>query len=200
VHLLALIVLFNGGVFWVLRAIRSRDGADSPGLSDSPEPSDPPELSDTRKRNWRTASVLLGSCVVVGGLYLGIRDRPPERPVDPPATVAVEPTAESPAEKPAAAVDPIATAPDGKALFMRTCVACHGMDAKGLPGLGKDMTTSAFIHSTGDEALVEFIKKGRAIDDPTNTTGVPMPPYGANPTLTDAEILAIIEFIRSLSD
>ncbi len=83
---------------------------------------------------------------------------------------------------------------------MLTCPACHGADAKGIPGLGKDMTTSEFIASTSDEDMVEFIKRGRAIDDPLNTTGVPMPANGANPTLSDSDILAIVKFIRSLSN
>jgi len=82
---------------------------------------------------------------------------------------------------------------------MQTCPACHGPDAKGLPGLGKDMTTSEFIKAKSDGELVEFIKAGRAPDDPLNTTGVPMPPKGANPALTDADILAIVKFIRSLN-
>ncbi len=62
------------------------------------------------------------------------------------------------------------------------------------------MTTSEFIESNSDAELVEFIKQGRALDDPLNTTGVPMPPMGANPALTDAELLAIVKFIRSLGD
>ena len=81
-----------------------------------------------------------------------------------------------------------------------TCPACHGPDAKGIPGLGKDMTTSEFIQSRSDEELVAFIKQGRAVDDPLNTTGVPMPPKGANAALNDAEILAIVEFIRALQN
>ena len=92
------------------------------------------------------------------------------------------------------------TAPDGKALFLLTCPACHGPDAKGVPGLGKDMTTSEFIASQSDAELVEFIKQGRGVGDPLNTTGVPMPPMGANPALTDSELLAIVQFIRSLGN
>ena len=99
-----------------------------------------------------------------------------------------------------AAVGPAAllTAADGEALFGVTCTACHGPGALGIPGLGKDMTTSAFIASKSDEELVTFIKQGRAADDPLNTTGVPMPPMGANPALSDTELLAIVQFIRSL--
>jgi len=62
------------------------------------------------------------------------------------------------------------------------------------------MTTSAFIQSQSDAELVEFIKQGRTADDPLNTTGVPMPPYGANVALDDAGVLAIVKYIRSLSN
>ena len=82
--------------------------------------------------------------------------------------------------------------------YLNAVLAGDGPDATGMPGLGKDMTTSEFIESKSDEELVEFIKQGRGIDDPLNTTGVPMPPMGANPTLTDADVLAIVQFIRSI--
>ncbi len=88
----------------------------------------------------------------------------------------------------------------GEALFRVTCPACHGSDAKGVPGLGKDMTSSAFIASLSDAELVEFIKLGRTADDPLNTTGVAMPAKGANVALNDEEILLIVEYIRSLSN
>ena len=42
--------------------------------------------------------------------------------------------------------------------------------------------------------------QGRTADDPLNTTGVPMPPYGANVALDDAGVLAIVKYIRSLSN
>ncbi len=69
-----------------------------------------------------------------------------------------------------------------------------------MQGLGKDMTTSEFIKKLSDQELVEFIKKGRALDDPLNTTGVAMPPKGLNVALSDDDILAIVKFIRSLSE
>ncbi len=83
---------------------------------------------------------------------------------------------------------------------MVTCPSCHGADAKGVQGLGKDMTTSAFIKGLSDAELVEFIKLGRPVDDPLNTTGIPMPAKGLNMALSDDEILAIVQFIRSLSE
>jgi disulfide bond formation protein DsbB len=86
----------------------------------------------------------------------------------------------------------------GKALFAQTCVACHGPDGKGLPGLGKDMTTSTFIKSQTDPQLVGFVKQGRPATDPANTTKVDMPPKGGNPAYTDAQLGDIVAYIRTL--
>ena len=85
----------------------------------------------------------------------------------------------------------------GADLYQQTCAACHGPDAKGQPNLGKDLTTSQFVQSQSDQALLAFIKQGRMPNDPGNTTGVPMPPKGGNSALTDAQILDIIAFIRT---
>jgi disulfide bond formation protein DsbB len=87
----------------------------------------------------------------------------------------------------------------GKELFLGTCASCHGPDAKGLPGLGKDLTTSAFVRQQTDVQLLEFIKKGRPATDPANTTGVDMPPKGGNPALTDQDLVDIIAFIRTFN-
>ncbi len=79
------------------------------------------------------------------------------------------------------------------------CAACHGADARGVPNLGKDLIDSEFVQSLTDEELLDFIKTGRPIWDPMNTTGVDMPPRGGNPSLTDDDILAIIAYIRTLA-
>jgi len=86
----------------------------------------------------------------------------------------------------------------GEELFVSTCLACHGEGGKGIEGLGKDMTTSVFIKGLSDKELLEFIKVGRSISDPDNTTGVDMPLKGGNPALTDDEIVDIIAYMRTL--
>ena len=78
------------------------------------------------------------------------------------------------------------------------CIACHGPEAKGVQGLGKDLTTSTFVAEKTDAELVEFIKVGRAPDDPLNTTGAAMPPKGGNPALSDQEIADIVAFVRTI--
>ncbi len=85
----------------------------------------------------------------------------------------------------------------GQVLFAQ-CAACHGADARGLPNLGKNLVDSEFLHSLTDEELVAFIKTGRPMWDPLNTTGIDMPPKGGNPALTDEDIMAIIAYIHSL--
>ena len=88
----------------------------------------------------------------------------------------------------------------GEELYQQNCSSCHGEDAKGLPNLGRDLTTSEFVHSNSDQELLAFVKEGRSIDDPDNTTGVAMPPKGGNPALTDDQLLDIIAYIRTLEE
>jgi mono/diheme cytochrome c family protein len=86
----------------------------------------------------------------------------------------------------------------GKAVFEGTCISCHGPDAKGLPGLGKDLTTSEFVAGQTDDQLLAFVKKGRPASDPANTNKVDMPPKGGNPALTDTDLTNLIAFVRSI--
>lgn len=103
---------------------------------------------------------------------------------------------EAPAATTAPAGDPVA----GKAQFDTVCIACHGPGGVGVEGLGKPFTTSEFLLTVNDQELLEFIKAGRPISDPANTTGVDMPPKGGNPALTDEQLIDIIAYVRSLHE
>jgi disulfide bond formation protein DsbB len=106
-----------------------------------------------------------------------------------------QPTLSAEAEKYASLKGDVAA---GKPKFESTCAACHGPDAKGLPGLGKDLTTSTFAIGLPDAELILFITKGRDPSDPLNTTGVQMPPRGGNPALTDQDLADIVAYVRTL--
>lgn len=89
---------------------------------------------------------------------------------------------------------------EGDKLYHQTCVTCHGQGAKGVQGLGKDLTTSQFFAESTDDELLEYVLVGRTIDDPANTTGVAMPPKGGFIFLQDEDILAIIAYLRTLQE
>jgi len=88
--------------------------------------------------------------------------------------------------------------PSGADLYKASCSACHGADAKGIPNIGKDLVSGDFCRTQTEDQLLEFVKKGRASDDPLNTTKVAMPPKGGNPALSDADIRSIIQYLKTL--
>ncbi|HLB46114.1 MAG TPA: cytochrome c [Anaerolineales bacterium] len=86
----------------------------------------------------------------------------------------------------------------GKQKLEGTCSSCHGPDAKGISGLGKDLTTSEYAIGLPDAELILFLAKGRPASDSLNTTGVDMPPRGGNPALTDQDLADIVAYVRTL--
>jgi disulfide bond formation protein DsbB len=86
----------------------------------------------------------------------------------------------------------------GDAIFHSMCVACHGRGGVGVPGNGKPLVNNAFVQSLDDDALLEFITRGRSPTDPKNTTGIQMPPKGGNPAMTEDDILDVIAYLRTL--
>ncbi|CUS01981.2 Cytochrome c family protein [Candidatus Promineifilum breve] len=104
------------------------------------------------------------------------------------------------AEVPQATATSAGDAAAGKTQFDTVCIACHGPGGVGVEGLGKPFTTSEFLLSVNDQELLEFVKTGRPVGHPDNTTGVDMPPKGGNPALTDAQLMDIIAYIRTLHE
>jgi disulfide bond formation protein DsbB len=153
------------------------------------------------------ALILLGAFCLVIAFLLAMQPQPPaaevaaapteiatEEPPTPTTEPTVEPTAVAAAE--AVAYDP-ALVSQGQTLYASTCVACHGPNARGIPGLGKDLLASEFVHGLSDEELTQFVIVGRRPWDEGNTTGIDMPGRGGNPGLTDEDIHAIVAFLRT---
>ena len=112
-------------------------------------------------------------------------------PVDAPAPAPTQANAAAPAQT--STGDPAA----GQVLFA-SCAACHGPTGGGIPGLGKDLTSSEFVSDKTDDELISFIKVGRDPSDPLNTTGMAMPPKGGNPALSDEDLFNILAYLRSI--
>lgn len=95
--------------------------------------------------------------------------------------------------------------PEEKALaqartdYLRTCAMCHGPQGQGVGSLGNSLVDTKFMRTTSDEEMTEFLKVGRLPNDPANTTGMLMPPRGANPSLTDEDLKNIVLYMRTFS-
>ena len=87
----------------------------------------------------------------------------------------------------------------GLELYQGTCVVCHGPNGEGIAGLGKPWVGSQFINERTDAEMLAFLLVGRLIDDPLNTTGIAMLPKGGNPNLTEADLLDLIAYMRTLN-
>ncbi len=113
-----------------------------------------------------------------------------------------EPTATPAPAKPIAApaASIVGDATAGEQVFMSVCIACHGLDGKGVTGLGKSLhaSDSEFVRSKTDDEMVAFILKGRTPDDPLNTTGVGMPAKGGNPAITEQQLYDVVAYLRTL--
>ena len=74
------------------------------------------------------------------------------------------------------------------------CFACHGPEAKGIPGLGADLTDPEWIHMDGSyEKIVELITAGTA-----SAAGVAMPPKGGS-AISEADVKAVAAYVWRLS-
>ncbi len=99
-----------------------------------------------------------------------------------------------------AAVPAAAGPPDARALYAAYCAECHGTGGKG-DGPGAvvartpmpDFTNAAVMKQVGDTFLAEIIKKGGSQFGRSNA----MPAWGMK--LSDAEIQALVRYIRSLA-
>ncbi len=76
------------------------------------------------------------------------------------------------------------------------CWTCHGMDAKGMKGLGPDLTDKAWLHGDGSLNFVaSTVKTG--IPKPKKSS-TPMLPGGGMP-LTEPQVAAVAAYVVSLS-
>lgn len=81
------------------------------------------------------------------------------------------------------------------------CFMCHGVDAKGTPGLAPDLTAGKsgkkkWLHGDGTcAAIIGIVQQG--VPDPKENPS-PMPPMGGA-SLTPAQVRAVAAYVYSLS-
>jgi mono/diheme cytochrome c family protein len=151
------------------------------------------------------APVVLAVTCVTTVMQSGVMRGPPkgDRPT-PQYSAVTAVVAEAPANAPDDNVHADAAdarngdAMSGRASFELACAACHGAGGQGMPHQGPSLLDSAFVAGSSDTALTAFVKTGRLPTDPRSVMKLMMPPRGGNPTLSDADIAAIVRHMRSL--
>ncbi len=90
---------------------------------------------------------------------------------------------------------PLVDAVHGRDLFATVCFACHGLDGKGVEGLGKNLVESDFVANRSDDQMRHFLFTGRPDARP-----IGMPPKGGRDDLTEADLGHIVAYVRGLQD
>jgi cytochrome c5 len=90
--------------------------------------------------------------------------------------------------KPAAESTPAASSTDGKAVYDKVCFACHAQGLAGAPKLGDKAAWGPRIKQ-GTNTLLQSVTQGKGA----------MPPKAGNPSLTDAELRAGVDYMVSQS-
>lgn len=142
------------------------------------------------------ALIAAGGCDDGGGDSAGSGGLAHPRDMSP--DVAAAPIADWPGDS-ASAGDLAMDVEDGRQLYLGSCAACHGAAGQGMPNQGPDLRGSAFVARSSDEQLLTFLAGGRPVGDPLNTSGLPMPPRGGNPSLSDRHLGQIVKYIRTVT-
>jgi len=94
-----------------------------------------------------------------------------------------------------ATAQPAGAAADGQAVFLRVCATCHQRNAQGLPGAFPPLAGSPFAAGPA-ERMIRIVLNG--LSGPVEVRGQRfnnvMPPWK---TLSDAEIAAVLTYVRS---
>lgn len=89
----------------------------------------------------------------------------------------------------------VADAAHGRDLFTEACVACHGADARGITGLGKNLVESNFVANLSDDQLRQFLVDGRPDARP-----IGMPPKGGRTDFGEPELRHLVAYLRGVQD
>jgi len=156
---------------------------------------DQPSEENRQPARWPVFAIVIVALLVYGGVYGQAQEAKAAKAAALPVTVleGTEHAEHNPLEPSAASP----TLEEGKALYEQACAACHGFDGAGIPTLGNTFIGSEFLATNDDAAVLAMIRAGREPGAPENKSGVAMPASGGRPDLTDAQLTAIIGYIRN---
>lgn len=150
------------------------------------------------RRPSRTSALLLNCAVLLVVLTVGVA-RSPQLVDGAPAVRERGGGVASATSAPADTITPAMIAL-GERVFQgkaggALCTTCHGKDAKGVKGLGPDLTDSVWLHGDGSMEFLETIIR-TGVMQPKQGGGV-MPPYGGVPLGAD-QLEAVAAYVYSL--
>ena len=68
-----------------------------------------------------------------------------------------------------------------------------------IPGRGLELVGNAFIRDLPDDELAEFLRRGRAIDDPANKSGQAMLGMQSFAAFEEEHYPLVVEYLRQLN-
>ena len=76
------------------------------------------------------------------------------------------------------------------------CFSCHGMNAKGIPGVGPDLTDGKWLHGDGSTTFIESLV-ATGVAKPKQSAA-PMPPMGGA-KLSAQQVRAVAAYLSALN-
>lgn len=86
----------------------------------------------------------------------------------------------------------------GRRFYRMICMSCHGSQGEGVVEGGLPLVGNPFVDERSDNELVQFIRQGRPANALDNILGIEMPARAENIGLTERDLQAIVQYIRSL--
>lgn len=141
---------------------------------------DPKELSDeyweTTVNHMRIRAGLTGQDARDILAFLQASNTSPEKEISKPVSI-----------------NQISSKLSGEEVYKSSCIACHGSDGKGaLPGTPDFTNAKGPLNKNDEELLSNMINGFQSPGSP-----MAMPPRGGNASLTDADVKAVLGYIRA---
>lgn len=145
---------------------------------------------------WPVVPIIVVALLIYGGVY-GLAEEAKAAQQTATLPVTVLENAQNAESTPVEPEQLTATFEEGKVLFAQACAPCHGPNGEGIVTLGNTLVASEFMTNNSDADVLAMIRAGREPSATDNSSGVAMPASGGRPDLTDAQMNAIIFYIRN---
>lgn len=93
----------------------------------------------------------------------------------------------------------VASGPDGEKIYQQRCVSCHQVNGLGTPGVFPPLAGSEYADNANVAVPIRIVLHG--LQGPITVKGTEynslMPAYGIGIVMSDAEVAAVLTYVRS---